>query len=149
VIAYFDTSALVPLIVEEPSTPDCQRIWNEASRAVSVRLLYAEASAALARAHRMTRLTTTQLDEALAALDDIVTELDHVEITDQLVRAAGALARSHGLRGYDAVHLGAGLSVADDDVVFVTGDSNLAAAAQTLGIAVANTNERPRPVPED
>ena len=148
-IAYFDTSALVPLIVEEPATPLCRRIWNEASRAVTVRLLYAEASAALARAHRMARLTTTQLDKALEALDDIMTELDHVEITNQLVRAAGVLARSHGLRGYDAVHLGAGLSIAHEDVVFVTGDSNLAAAAQALGIAVANTNERPRPVPED
>ncbi|MCP3935106.1 MAG: type II toxin-antitoxin system VapC family toxin [Actinomycetia bacterium] len=139
-IAYFDTSALIPLIVEEPSTPVCQRLWNEASRVASVRLLYAEASAALARAHRMARLTTTQLDHAIRALEDIVVELDHVEVTDQLVRTAGALAHTHGLRGYDAVHLGAGLSVYDDDVVFVTGDSNLAAAAQALGIAVSNTN---------
>lgn len=139
-IAYFDTSALIPLIVEEPTTHVCQRLWNEASRVGSVRLLYAEASAALARAHRMARLTATQLDEAMEALEDIVVELDHVEVTDQLVRAAGALARTHGLRGYDAVHLGAGLNVADDDVVFVTGDTNLAAAARALGIAVSNTN---------
>lgn len=139
-IAYFDTSALIPLIVEEPTTPVCQRLWNEASRVASVRLLYAEASAALARAHRMARLTTTQLDEAMEALEDIVEELDHVEVTDQLVRAAGSLARTHELRGYDAVHLGAGLNVADDDVVFVTGDTNLAVAAQALGIAVSNTN---------
>lgn len=97
----------------------------------------------------MARLPTTQLDEALGALDDFVIELDHVEITDQLLRAAGALARSHGLRGYDAVHLSAGLSVSDLDVVFVTGDSNLAAAAQAVGIAVATTNERPRPALED
>ncbi len=138
-VTCFDTSALIPLIVEEPSTPVCQRLWNEASRVASVRLLYAEASAALARAHRMARLTTTQLDAAIAALEDIVVELDHVEITDQLVRTAGALVRTHGLRGDDAVHLGAGLTVSDDDVVFVTGDSNLAAAAHVLGIAVSNT----------
>ena len=111
-----------------------------AFRVASVRLLCAEASAALARAHRMARLTTMRLDEAMGALDDIVGELDHVEVTDRLVRAAGALARTHGLRGYDAVHLAAGLNVSDDDAVFVTGDSNLAAAAQTLGIAVSNTN---------
>ena len=138
-IAYFDTSALLPLIIDEPSTPVCQRFWNEASRVASVRLLYAEACAALARAHRMARLTTTQLDEAMEALEEIVAELDHVEVTDELVRTAGALARTHGLRGYDAVHLGAGWNVSDDDVVFVTGDSNLATAAQALGIAVSNT----------
>jgi uncharacterized protein len=140
VIAYFDTSAVIPLIIEEPSTPVCQRLWNDATRIASVRLLYAEASAALARAHRMARLTTTQLDEAMAALDDIVAELDQVEVNDQLVRTAGALARTHGLRGYDAVHLGAGMYISDSEVVFVTGDSSLAAAAQAQGFAVSHTN---------
>ena len=105
-----------------------------AFRVASVRLLCAEASAALARAHRMARLTTAQLDEAIAALEAIVEELDHVEVTDRLVRAAGVLARTHGLRGYDAVHLGAGLHVSDDDFVFVTGDSNLAASAHAMGV---------------
>ena len=64
----------------------------------------------------------------------------HVEVTDELVRTAGALARKHGLRGYDAVHLAAGLKVSDDDVVFVTGDMNLATAARVSGVAVSNTN---------
>lgn len=139
-IAYFDTSALIPIIIDEPSTAVCQRLWNEASRVLSVRLLFAEACAALARAHRMGRLDEDQLDEAVEALDEIVAELDCVEVTNDLVRSAGALARTHGLRGYDAVHLAAGTNVADDDVVFVTGDSNLAAAAKALGIAIANTN---------
>lgn len=87
----------------------------------------------------MARLTTTQLDEAMGALEDIVVQLDHVEVNDKLVRAAGALAHTHGLRGYDAVHLSAGLAISDDDVVFVTGDANLAAAARASGIAVSHT----------
>jgi uncharacterized protein len=140
VIAYFDTSALIPLIIEEPSTAVCLRLWNEASRIASVRLLYAEARAALARAHRIGRLTATQLTESIDALEDIEAQLDHVEITDELVRTAGALAQTHGLRGYDAVHLAAGLSMSHDDVVFVTGDLTLATAAQGSGVAVSNTN---------
>jgi hypothetical protein len=140
VIAYFDTSALIPLIIDEPSTVVCQRLWNDASRVASVRLLFAEACAALGRARRIGRLTTPRLDKAIVMLDEIVAELDHVEVTEDLIRSAGALARTHGLRGYDAVHLAAGSKVSDDDVVFVTGDSNLATAARTLGIAVANTN---------
>jgi predicted nucleic acid-binding protein len=130
----------MPLIIEEPSTPICQRLWNDTSRVASVRLLYAEASAALARAHRVARLTTTQLDEAIVALDAIVAEVDHVEVTDQLVRTAGTLARMHGLRGYDAVHLSAGTFILDSDVAFVTGDSSLAAAALAQGFAVSLTN---------
>lgn len=93
-IAYFDTSALLPLIIDEPSTPVCQRLWNQASRVASVRLLYAEACAALARAHRVARLTTRQLAQAMQALEEIVAEFDHVEVTNELVRTAGALART-------------------------------------------------------
>ena len=52
-------------------------------------------------------------------------------------RAAGRLAQSHGLRGYDAVHLAAAIAIADDDVVFVTGDIDLAEAAMTTGLAIA------------
>jgi len=43
VIADFDTSALVPLIIDEPSTERCQRLRNESTRIVNVRLLYPEA----------------------------------------------------------------------------------------------------------
>jgi uncharacterized protein len=68
---------------------------------------------------------TSALHEAMEAFDEIVAELDHVEVTDELVRTAGTLARTHRLRGYDAVHLGAGLNLSDDDVVFVTGDTNI------------------------
>lgn len=139
-IAYFDTSALVPLIVDEPSTELCNRLWNESTRVASVRLLYPEARAALARAQRMGRLTRSQLERAVVELDAIVTEVDHVELTAELARTAGELAQSHRLRGYDAVHLAAAAAIADGDLVMVTGDLELAAAAQQLGLSVAVTN---------
>jgi predicted nucleic acid-binding protein len=40
-------------------------------------------------------------------------------------------------RGYDAVHLAAALTVADDDLVVVTGDGELATAATDAGLALA------------
>ena len=100
-IAHFETSAVVPLVVEEPSLPACERLWNDATRAVSVRLLYAEARAALTMARRLGRLTQGRLGRAVGILDEIVDQIDHVEPTGELVRAAGELARPHGLRGYD------------------------------------------------
>lgn len=139
-IAYFDTSSVVPLIVEEASTALCNRVWTEASRVVCARLLYPEARAALARAGRMGRLDGTQLRDAVVELDSIVTQVDHVEVTAQLAQHAGELAEAHGLRGYDAVHLAAAAAVADRDLVLVTGDSELAAAARSVGVAVLDTH---------
>jgi len=137
VIAYFDTSALIPLIIDEPSSPLCVRLWNEATRAVSVRLLYAEARAALAMAHRLRRLNRSQMAAAVAQLDMLTSRLDWVEVTSHLVRAAGDLAEEHHLRGYDAVHLAAACIVGDSDTVFVSGDRQLVNAAASEGLAVA------------
>ncbi|MGD9705167.1 MAG: type II toxin-antitoxin system VapC family toxin [Acidimicrobiia bacterium] len=139
-IAYFDTSAVIPLIVAEPSSSTCNRVWNDASRVVSVRLLYPEARAALAKAQRMGRLTGPQLVAAVAELESIITEVDHIEVTAELAHAAGELAHRHGLRGYDAVHLAAAAAAADSDLVLATGDADLAVSATSLGIAVAITN---------
>ncbi len=139
-IAYFDTSAIIPLIVKEPSSERCNRVWNESSRVVSVRLLYPEARSALAKAERMGRLSAQQREAAIVELETIISEVDHIEVTEALAHRAGELAQAHGLRGYDAVHLAAASAVADSDVVLVTGDSDLANAANSIGIAVSITN---------
>lgn len=136
-IAYFDTSAVVPLLVQEPTTDHCTRLWDEATRIVSARLVYPEACAALARAVRMGRLTSAQMTAATVELDDVIEQVDFIEITAELAHGAGQLAQQHGLRGYDAVHLAAGVSIADDDVVFVTDDTGLADAALATGLATA------------
>jgi uncharacterized protein len=138
-ISYFDTSAIVPLIISEPSTEVCNRLWNESARVVSARLLYPEARAALAKAERMERLSPTHLRAAIVELELIIPEVDYVKLTEALARRAGELAQAHQLRGYDAVHLVAALAVADPDLVLVTGDADLAAAANSIGIAVART----------
>ena len=140
-IAYFDTSAIVPLIINEASTDLCNRVWNESSRVLSVRLLYPEARAALAKAQRLGRLSGKQLIAAVVELESILTEVDHIEVTVALARRAGELAQEYSLRGYDAVHLAAASAVADSDVVLVTGDSDLANAANSIGIAVSITNK--------
>ncbi len=136
-IVYFDTSAFIPLIIGEQSSDSRERLWNEATRTVSVRLLYAEARAALAQAQRLGRLTRAGLASAVALLDDLSLQVDHVEITDRLVRTAGYLAEQQQLRGYDAVHLAAAQTIADADTVFASNDRRLVAAASGLGLTVA------------
>lgn len=136
-IAYFDTSAVVPLVIEEPTSAFCARVWNEAVTVMSARVMYPEARAALAQARRMRRLTPAQLQAAVRELDALVAEFAYVEITADLAISAGVLAHELGLRGYDAVHLAAAALVGGEDLVLVTGDRDLAAAGRAIGLAVA------------
>jgi uncharacterized protein len=137
VIAYFDTSAVVPLLVAEPGSARTASLWDGADRVVSVRLLYPEMRAALAQAERLGRLTAGQLRDAVTEFDSLFEEIDLVEVDDALARRAGELAEVHQLRGYDAVHLAAADRVRDPSVVVIAGDSALLDAAAAEGMAVA------------
>jgi predicted nucleic acid-binding protein len=139
VITYFDTSALIPLIIKEPSSGICIRLWNDATRTISTRLIYPEARAALAQAKRIRRLTAAHLAEAVKDLDSIAKEINYLEITADIAESAGVLAEAHALRGYDAVHLASAALAHDDDFVFVTSDHDLGSAARAIGISVALT----------
>jgi len=138
-IAYFDTSAVVPLVVEEPASHRCAEHWSAADRLVSVRIVAVEARAALAQANRQQRVTAGDLRSAVDALDGVLTQMDLVDIDDDLVSMAAELAETQAFRAYDALHLAAALTIADDDVVLVAGDGPLISAAVALGMAVAPT----------
>lgn len=138
-IAYFDTSALVPLLVEEVGTARATLLWNEADRVAGVRLVHAEGRAALAMAARTGRLSHPAARAAVGGLDRLYQQMDIVEASDSLVRRAGALAEAHALRGYEAVHLAAAETLVDEEIVVVAGTGPLCRAAHSLGLAVACT----------
>lgn len=137
-IVYFDTSALVPLVISEPTSSAAGRIWDAAGRVVATPLVYVEAHAALAQAQRLGRVTRAQLRRGLNALASLDEQLDRIELTHILVRFAGSIAERHALRAYDAVHLAGALSLSDPDVVFATGDQQLVAAAREAGLATVD-----------
>jgi predicted nucleic acid-binding protein len=137
VIAYFDTSAVVPLLITEPGSARAASLWDSADRVVSVRLIYPETRAALAQAERLGRLTARQLRDAVTAFDSLFEEIDLAEVDDALARRAGDLAEARRLRGYDAVHLAAADRVRDPNVVVIAGDGALLDAATAEGLMVA------------
>jgi uncharacterized protein len=137
VIAYFDTSAVVPLLIAEPGSARAASLWDSADRIVSIRLVYPETRAALAQAERLGRLTARQLRDAVTGFDSLFEEIDIVEVDDALARRAGELAEVRQLRGYDAVHLAAADRVRDPNVVVIAGDGALLDAATAEGMAVA------------
>lgn len=136
-IAYFDTSAIVPLLIEETGTEVASEFWDRADRVVSVRLAHVEARAALAHAARIGRISPHQLRSTTQDLDNLLSQLALVDIDDDLISEAGDLAEMQALRAYDAVHLAAAWRINDRDVVVVAGDRALLAAAKTVGLAVA------------
>ena len=134
-IGYLDTSALVPLLIGEATSPACREFWNTADAVTSTRLLYVEAAAALARAERAGRMTADEPHRAAALLDRMIVEIEGVEVDERLVRAAADLARRFGLRGYDAVHCAAAAQLDEPDLVAASGDKHLLSAWRELGIA--------------
>ena len=134
-IAYFDTSAMIPLLIDEPLSKLADRVWQRASWVASARVSYVEARSGLARACRMERISPAELREAVEGLETLHGQMHQVEITADLVEKAGQLAEELILRAYDAIQLAAAASLDVDDLVVVTGDRQLAEAAQALGIA--------------
>jgi predicted nucleic acid-binding protein len=136
VITYVDTSTLIKLLIDEVGTAEAGKIWDEPDVLVSVRIGHVEARAALAAAHRQGRITTTVLRAATAGLEVLWSQLSVVEVDDALMRLAGDMATTHGLRGCDAVHLAAAQLVGAE--VFSSADVRLCAAASTSGFHIAN-----------
>lgn len=136
-IAYFDTSAVVPLLIDEIGTQTAGDIWDRADRLVSVRLSHVEARAALAQAARIGRISSRHLRSSVRDLEDLIDQIDMVDADEDLIREAGDLAENQGLRAYDAVHLAAARRVDDVDLIVVAGDRPLLAAAEALGMSVA------------
>jgi uncharacterized protein len=142
VIAYLDTSALVPLLIDEPSSAICERLWDDADDVVSVRIAYVEAAAAIAHARRLERLTRAQQRAAVRFLDQIWDQLQLVDIDEPLVHRAGTLADLHSLRGHDATHCAGAESINDADVVAASGDRQLLAAWRALGVNTLDVKDK-------
>lgn len=139
-VAFFDSSALVPLTIHEASTPACIALWQGADTIVASALAYVEVHAALAQAQRTGRATASEHDTALIAFEARWRDVTLVTPGHEILHSAARLAASHALRGYDAIHCATALAVASDDFAAASGDRDLLRAWSALGIATADTS---------
>jgi predicted nucleic acid-binding protein len=140
-IAYFDTSAVVPLLVDdEPGAEICRRSWDAAATLVTSRLTYVETAAALARAARLGRLGPAEHEGAQTNLDELWRQFEVLEVPETLVRNAADMARRHALRGFDAVHCAAATLFAGPSTVALSGDAALLAAWSAEGLGTIDTS---------
>lgn len=138
-IGYFDTSAVIPLVVAEVGTARCADTWQRCDIRVSSLLLVVEAHAALAQALRLQRLTMPEHRAALKLLRRRIGEVDMVMPNREIVDRAATLSLDHALRGYDAVHAASALSLLAPDMVAISGDHTLLNAWAALGVATIDT----------
>ena len=147
--AYFlDSSTVVKRYAQEIGTP-----WVQALAAptaghllVVVRITLAETVAAITRKERGGYITPPDAVTALADFQlDFARQYAIVEVSAALVAQAASLARTHGLRGYDAVQLAAALETHArlPSVTLLSGDAGLNAAAMAEGLSVDDPNSHP------
>jgi hypothetical protein len=139
-LVYFDSSALVKLVVEEDGSDLVAELWDKCDAALSSRLAYPEVRAALAASARNHDLGDEDLLTAEQAWEEFWAATRPVELTPAVERQAGQFARSHALRGADAVHMASALAIDDPDLVVAVWDRRLHVGALAAGLRVAPAN---------
>ncbi len=136
-LVYFDSSAFVKLLTEEPGSDLAAQLWDSCDAAVTSRLAYPEVSAALAAAGRDHDLTGKELGAARQMWDEFWAATRPVELTAAVAQHAGQLAFSHALRGAGAVHLASALVIGDPGLIMAVWDRRLHAGARSASLRVA------------
>jgi predicted nucleic acid-binding protein len=133
---FWDTSALVPLLIREDSTDSVLRIIEEDPEMAVWWGTETECLSALARREREKQLLRGDVTAAEKDLNHILSGALEITPSQELRRHARRLLMTHPLRAADAFQLAAAMILAGDlpaEVAIVTFDHNLAACAQREG----------------
>ncbi|MGF1663729.1 MAG: type II toxin-antitoxin system VapC family toxin [Kineosporiaceae bacterium] len=132
-VTYLDSTAIVRLVVFERESP-ALRAWLAGRRPV--------VTSAVARVE-VSRACLAVGDFALRRAQEVLTRIEAVRLSDELMTMAGRL-RPATLGALDSLHL-ATLAVLAHEVpaTLVTYDGAMAAAARDLGMAVAAPGAAP------
>jgi len=142
-VRFWDTSALVALVVAERATVEVERWLREDPEVVVWTLTRVELLSALARRRRVEPVATRRL---LAARREILSawrRWSEVTAVETVRRYAERIVEIHPVRAADALQLGAALVAAEGDpatLEFVTLDRQQAIAAEREGFHVLSTD---------
>ena len=136
-LVYFDSSALVKLVVEEDGSDLAATLWDGCDSALSSRLSYPEVCSALASATRDHRIATRSYSKALRDWDQFWSAIQPVELTAAVERHAGELAGAYSLRGVDAIHLASALAIELPDLIVAVWDQRFRDGVLSAGLRVA------------
>jgi predicted nucleic acid-binding protein len=138
-ILYLDASALVKRYIAEAGSAEVGRLIARTDAVGTSVISRAEVAAALAKAVRVGLLSRDDAGAALQVFRAQWVDLVRLQLTETVVARADALAWEHGLRGYDAVHLGAALFWQDtigEPITLATFDHQLWQKGEIVGLVV-------------
>jgi hypothetical protein len=138
-IAFWDTSAIVPLCCQQNLSQSMRKRWRETTRVVVWWGTTVEVRSAISRLHSEGILTTKGRQHALARLEVLRQEWREMMPSDKARSLAEGLPDTYGLRALDSFQLAAALVWCNEkpkNRVFVCDDSKLSVAAQTVGFIV-------------
>ena len=140
---FWDSSAVVPLIVPEASSRSFQAFYERDSVMVAWWATQVECVSAIARRQRLGQLRDDVVAEALARLNALSSAWHEVEPGEEVRESAIRLVQVHDLRTADALQLAAAVFAAEarpSTLAFVSLDERLLGAARREGFAIT----RPR-----
>ena len=136
---YWDSSALVALLVEEPQSAERRATIRRDPVVVTWWGSRIECASALNRLERERRLGRAGLDRSMDQLGLLAAAWLEIEPLEQVRKRAMRLLRIHPLRAADALQLAAALTAADEDserLDLVSSDNRLSQAARREGFTV-------------
>ena len=136
---YWDSSALLPLIVQEHATGVVQSLLQDDRDVLTWWASRVQAASALSRLGREGALKGAGLETAFTRLGSLARTWDEVLPTDAVREQAIRVLRLHPLRAADALQLAAALVASEQrpsSLPLVTLDSRLREAAVREGFAV-------------
>ncbi len=141
---FWDSSAIVPLLVAEASSTAVTAEYERDPDLIVWWATEVECVSAMARLEREGSLDGPSMVDAIERLDALAHSWQEVQPITRVRQNAIRLLRVHGLRGADALQLGAALAAAEDQPAslrLVTLDDRLAQAAQREGFTVVNPDQ--------
>jgi len=140
--AFFDTSALVPLIVAQPSSQQARKAYRRFTRQVVAWTASIEAAGAIYRSVRLGALRESNARRALARLSQLEIRWIEILATDRIRHSAISLLETYDLRSADAIQLASALVWCNSkprNRSFVCFDRKFAEAASAAGFSVVET----------
>ena len=135
---YWDSSALVPLLVEEKSTDECERWLRRDPQIATWWLSRVECASAFNRLNRGGDLKDADLRLALSDLETLSDSFVEILPVEAVRTVAVRLFRSHPLRAADALQLASAILAAGEnrrELEFVSYDVRLVEAADREGFS--------------
>lgn len=132
---FWDSSALVPLLLEQPRTARARELLGLDKELVVWWGSPIECASAISRLHRDGQLTSREEAQARTLLTTLKASWFEVQPGDAVREQALRILRLHPLRAADALQLAAALEWAGSppEGTFVSFDERLGAAAQREG----------------